>query len=242
MRKSAFLLAGAAMLALSIATSRPAEAGWHLDNVDYFDDEGDWVEFWSDDEGHRLIFVIEDGETIHYIADGFDNPNPEEGSGSEEDFDHLQDILKKHGGGLQRLTNIAGTPLGRALLRSGALIDPYHNPGDAGYEDGGGFGNGGGGGFTPGNGSPTEQLKRHAKNGGKSKGDGDDGDDLKPGEVGLFDDDMPGPPELVNPNPSAAHAWQRESGNGGDGSPHGGGAGGGSAGGGGGGGAAAGSH
>jgi hypothetical protein len=233
MRKSAFLLAGVAMLSLSIATSRPAEAGWHLDNVDYFDDEGDWVEFWSDDEGHRLIFVIEDGETIHYIADGFDNPNPEDGSGSEEDFDHLQDVLKKHGGGLQRLTNIAGTPLGQALLRSGGLIDPYHNPGDVGYEDGGGFGNGGGG-FTPGNGSPTEQLKRQAKNGGKSKGDGDDGDDLKRGEVGLFDDDMPGPPEIVNPNPAGTYAWEREGGDGGGagggGSP-GGGAGGGARGG-----------
>lgn len=236
MRKSAFLLAGAAMLALSIATSRPAEAGWHLDNVDYFDDEGDWVEFWSDDEGHILIFVIEDGETIHYIADGFDNPNPEDGSGSEENLDHLQDILKKHGGGLQRLTNIAGTPLGHALLRSGGLIDPYHNPGDIGFEDGGGFGGGRGGGITPGNGSPTEQLKRRL---GKGHEDGDDDDD--DGDktiVGLFDDDMPGPPEIVNPNPAAANNWEREGGNGAGGARSGGSPGGGSGSGGGGGGAA----
>ncbi|MBI2253877.1 MAG: hypothetical protein HYU58_04590 [Proteobacteria bacterium] len=228
MRKSALLLAGAVALSLSLATPRLAKAeyGWHLDHVDYFDDDGDWVEFWSDGEGRSMIFVIEDGETIGFIADGFDNPNPEEGSGSERNWDNLQDILKKHGGGLRRLTNLAGTPLGHTLLRNGNLIDPYHNPGDVGYEDGGGFG-GGGGGFTPGNGSPTEQLKRRAKNGGKSKGDGDDGDDLKPGEVGLFDDDMPGPPELVNPNPSATYAWEREGANGGGarggGSPGGGG-------------------
>lgn len=203
MRKSMFLLAGAVVLAMSAASTGPTKAdyGWHLDNVDYFDDDGDWVEFWSDDEGHILIFVIEDGKTVGYIADGFDNPNPEEGSGSERNWDNLQDILKKHGGGLQRLTNIAGTPLGHALLRSGGLIDPYHNPSDVGYEDGGGLGGSGGGGFTPGNGSPTEQLKRHVGKGNKSKGDGDDGDDLKPGVVGLFDDDMPGPPEIVNPNP-----------------------------------------
>lgn len=232
MRKSALLLAGAVALSLSLATPKTVQAdyAWHLDHVDYFDDDGDWVEFWSDGEGHSLIFVIEDGKTIGYIADGFDNPNPEEGSGSERNWDNLEDILKKHGGGLQRLTNLAGTPLGHALLRSGGLIDPYHNPGDVGYEDGGGFG-GSGGGFTPGNGSPTEQLKRQAKNGGKSKGDGDDGDDLKPGEAGLFDDDMPGPPELVNPNPSAAYAWEREGGNGGGArSPGGGNAGGGAAG------------
>lgn len=213
MRKAALLLAGAAALTLSLAGSRPAAADWHLDNVDYFDDDGDWVEFWSDDEGHRLIFVIEDGETIHYIADGFDNPNPEEGSGSEEDFDHLQDILKKHGGGLQRLTNIAGTPLGHALLRSGGLIDPYHNPADVGYEDAGGYGNGGGGGITPGEGSPTEQLKRKL---GKGHEDGDDDDDKDDTTtVGLFDDDMPGPPEIVNPNPVSAPTWERGGGNGG---------------------------
>jgi hypothetical protein len=233
MRKSAFLLAGAAMLALSIAASRPAEAGWHLDNVDYFDDEGDWVEFWSDDEGHRLIFVIEDGETIHYIADGFDNPNPEDGSGSDEDLDHLQDVLKKHGGGLQRLTNIAGTPLGHALLRSGGLIDPYHNPGDAGYEDVAGGGNGGGG-ITPGNGSPTEQIKRKLGK-GHEDGDDDDDSDAHTTNVGLFDDDMPGPPEIVNPQPVSANNWERRGGNGaggagGDGSPGGGASGGGAAG------------
>lgn len=210
MRKSQILLAGAVALAMSIAILHPAQADWHLDNVDYFDDDGDWVEFWSDDEGHRLIFVIEDGETIHYIADGFDNPNPDEGSGSQEDFDNLTDILKKHGAGLRRLTNLAGTPLGHTLLRSGGLIDPYHNPADVGYEDGGGFSNGTGGGFTPGNGSPTDQLKRHLGKGNKSKGNGDDGDDLKPGAAGLFDDDMPGPPEIVNPSPASVFSQNNE--------------------------------
>ena len=206
MWKSKLLVASATALALSMVLLNPAKADWHLDNVDYFDDDGDWVEFWSDDEGHRLIFVIEDGETIHYIAVGFDNPNPEEGSGSEENWDHLADLLKKYGAGLERMTNLAGTPLGHVLLRNGNLIDPYHNPSDVGYEDTGGFG--GGGGFTPGNGSPTEQLKRQVKKGGKSKGDGEDGDDLKSGDVGLFDDDMPGPPEIVNPNPTS-HNFDR---------------------------------
>ena len=215
MWRSKLLLAGVAALAISTATLSPAQAeyGWHLDKVDYFDDDGDWVEFWSDGEGHTLIFVIEDGETIGYIADGFDNPNPEEGSGSKSDWDNLTDILKKHGAGLERITNLAGTPLGDILLRGGNLIDPYHNPADVGYEDGGGYGSGGGG-FTPGNGSPTEQLKRHAGKGNKSKGDGEDGDDLKRGEVGLFDDDMPGPPDIVNPNPTS-HSFKL--GNGGQG-------------------------
>lgn len=203
MWRSKLLLAGAAALAISLggAAAARADYGWHLDKVDYFDDDGDWVEFWSDGEGHTLIFIIEDGETIGYLADGFDNPNPEEGSGSQDDWDHLTDLLKKHGAGLKRIVNLAGTPLGGVLLRGGHLIDPYHNPGDVGFEDTGGQGGGGGGGFTPGAGSPTEQLKRHAGKGNKSTGDGEDGDDLKRGEVGLFDDDMPGPPDIVNPNP-----------------------------------------
>jgi len=208
MRRSNLLLAGATALVIAMATLHPAIADWHLDNVDYFDDEGDWVEFWSDGEGHTLIFVIEDGETIGYIADGFDNPNPVDGSGSQEDWANLTDLLKKHGAPLERLTNLAGTPLGHALLRSGGLIDPYHNPADVGYEDSGGFSAGTGGGFTPGNGSPTDQLKRHLGKGNKSKGDGDDGDDLKPGAAGLFDDEMPGPPEIVNPNPTSHSAMQ----------------------------------
>lgn len=202
MRRSLLLLAGAAALALTLSLQTPARAEyvWHLTNVDYFDDEGDWVEFWEDGEGHRLIFVIEDGETIAFIADGFDNPNPLEGSGSDEDTDHLIDLAKKRGARIERITNLAGTPLGHRLLQGGHLIDPVHNPGDAGFEEDGGYGNGGGG-FTPGHGSPTEQLKKNARKGNKSTGDGEDGDDLKPGEVGLFDDNMPGPPELVNPNP-----------------------------------------
>jgi hypothetical protein len=203
MRKSILLLAGAAALALSLTFQQPARAdyGWHVTHVDYFDDEGDWVEFWEDGEGRRLIFVIEDGETIAFIADGFDNPNPVDGSGSNEDMDHLIDLAKKRGAKLERITNLAGTPLGHQLLRGGHLIDPVHNPSDVGYEDGGGFGGGSGGGFTPGNGSPTEQLKKNARKGNKSTGDGEDGDDINPTEVGLFDDNMPGPPELVNPNP-----------------------------------------
>jgi hypothetical protein len=214
-------LAGATVLALAMATFHPAKADWHLDNVDYFDDDGDWVEFWSDDEGHRLIFVIEDGETIHYIADGFDNPNPEEGSGSEENLDNLQDILKKHGRGLQRLTNLAGTPLGHALLRSGGLIDPYHNPGDVDYEDTEGFSAGTGGGITPGNGSPTEQLKRQIAKGGKDEDD-DDNDDANT-NVGLFNDDMPGPPEIVNPATNRNRIIEHEAGREGGGNAGGGG-------------------
>ncbi|WP_303979503.1 hypothetical protein [Dongia mobilis] len=233
MRRVNLLLAGAAALVMTMTTVHAARADWHLDNVDYFDDDGDWVEFWSDDEGHRLIFVIEDGETIHYIAVGFDNPNPVEGSGSEEDWDHLTDLLKKHGAEIERRTKLAGTPLGHVLLRNGNLVDPYHNPSDVGYEDAGGLG-GGGGGFTPGNGSPTDQLKRQMKKGSKSKGDSDDGDDLKSTDVGLFDDDMPGPPDIVNPNPVSQlkrnnNGWERRGGGGESGGGSGGGGGGGAA-------------
>ena len=39
--------------------------------------------------------------------------------------------------------------------------------------------------------------------GGKNGGDGDS-DDAKPSECGLWDDAMPGPPELVNPAPPAS--------------------------------------
>jgi hypothetical protein len=64
----------------------------------------------------------------------------------------------------------------------------------AGYPHGPGFdGNGG---------SMAGQIRDALKSGKKQGGGGDD-DDAKPSDAGLFDDSMPGPPELVNP------AWKR---------------------------------
>jgi hypothetical protein len=64
----------------------------------------------------------------------------------------------------------------------------------------GGAGYPGGPSFDGYGGSMAGQVIGAIKGGKKGGGDGE-GDGAKPEEYGLFDDSMPGPPELVNPAP-----------------------------------------
>jgi hypothetical protein len=183
------------------ANPAAADKGHHnfsLDTVDYGEDDGDWVEFWKDDQDQTWVFVVE-----HYkyttIITPYDDPAPDD---SEERGDLTSTIalLKQRGGALVMGPAFSDSPLGKRLTQAGKGLIPVYNPSDVGFQDDGGVGSGGGG-FDPGGGSIEEQLKKHAKHGNGNGGKGDDGGDLKPSDAGLFDDDMPGPPPLVNPNP-----------------------------------------
>ncbi len=57
--------------------------------------------------------------------------------------------------------------------------------------------------FEPNSGGPKEHIKKAAKKGGLNKKDSSGGDPDKKAGVGQggFFGDLPGPPELVNPNP-----------------------------------------
>ena len=72
-----------------------AEYGWHLDKVDYFDDDGDWVRILVRRRRPYADLRDRGRQTIGYIADGLTTRNPEEGSGSKSDWDNLTDIPKK---------------------------------------------------------------------------------------------------------------------------------------------------
>lgn len=174
----------------------PAKAGDYtmtFETADYGEKDGDWVEYWRDSDGGEWIFVIQNYRCISAIAP-WNDPGPDDDKDGQTDIKSIIAILKQHGGPLVMNSAFARSPLGKLLIREGKGIIPVYNPSDSGFEDGGT----GSGGFDPGAGSPEAQLKKRAKHGSGDGGKGDDGSDLKPGEVGLFDDDSPVSPEKLS--------------------------------------------
>lgn len=195
----------------SLAAPALADVGTREHWIDYGEEEGDWIEVAIDDWGWAYVIVVEDYEVVEVLADklGADNPNPLEGSGTSLNRDQLEDALRRKGARLATVEEFANTPLGRLLISRGATLETLHNPAEVGLIDS--ILGGGGGGFNPTEGSVKDQLRKSANSQGNG-GEGDDGDDLKPGEAGLFDDEMPGPPELINPNPVRREDKGRNSG------------------------------
>ena len=162
----------------------------------YTDEDGVVYELyrWNDETFEWLIYP--DGTII--IID-WGNPNPEDGTDEGKDLETILALLKQHGGPANPVVDFLGTPLGVALVEGGKTIIPIHNPAELAdlFEDAGGFG-GNAGGFDPMGGSIQEQLKKAARGG---DGDGDDGDGDEPPTGAGFWNDLPGPPDLVNPAP-----------------------------------------
>ncbi len=179
-----------------------------------YDKEGNIVEQWFYDRYGTLQSGI-----------FFDsNPNPDDSSsGMKGDYSSAVPLAKQN----SELKGIVGgfeydwarTPIGRHRTGSGNGKIPAHNPNpddDNGastppnplkppdFDPGSGFGGGSSGWFNPNSGSPAGQLKKHGKKRGNQGGGDDSGSDPTGGD-GMFGD-LPGPPELVNPNPVSTMA------------------------------------
>jgi hypothetical protein len=196
-------LLGAVLGALVVAApicATPAVAG--LVSVDYAEKDGTWVEEWVDKDGYHAWFFYVDYKMVEVEWAPPGNPTPDDAGRDPGDLKTKIALAKKRGARIEKIeTPFGKSPVGRERLANGEGLEPVYNPPETGFE---GEGDGiGGGGFDPGGGSLQEQLKKRAKHGSGNGGKGDDGSDLKPGDVGLFDDSMPGPPPLVNPNPVA---------------------------------------
>jgi len=195
---------GAAMLCAaqtSPAFADKASKSTTLESVDYGEKDGDWAEFWKDEQDREWVIIVKNWEIVDVITPNGD-PGPEDDGRQPGDLNDAIALLKQRGGPVALDPAFADSPLGRRLTRAGKGLIPVYNPSDVGFEDGGVSGHG----IDPGAGSPEDQLKRRARHGKGDGATGDDGSDLKPGDVGLFDDDMPGPPPLVNPNPVSVTA------------------------------------
>jgi hypothetical protein len=206
---------------IAFALLVPARYGAADDEVVWWQmNDGDETYYVVEFRGNWFLVVKYEDETYFWYAiPESDNPSPDDGTTTPGDWDSRLALLKQAGGGGLAGPALEQTPLGKLLTGKGKGIGPLHNPsGDspsgqspssigfanshqeyeefwagAGYPLGPGFdGNGG---------SIGGQIKEGLKH-GKKKGSGGN-NDSKPSDGGLWDDAMPGPPELVNP------AWQK---------------------------------
>lgn len=199
----ATFLGAAAFTTFGTATTARA-AEWQ---DEWHDNDGSYIEIWKNDDGSLFIWGHDaDGEQWTYTPG--DNPNPFDEtvpSGPTSLEDILELIKKAHGEGLQPDVDFWGNVLGKGMTGRGEGLIPVYNPSEKTYDDG----TGGGTGFDPNGGDFGDQLGHHGSPGGQSSGGqdkGDHADDMHgwdPQKTGLFEDDMPGPPELINPNPVA---------------------------------------
>ena len=134
------------------------------------------------------------------------NPTPDSTSSGEKDMDMLIQLLKQHGGPVQRVEAFEGTPLGKKMIASGKGKVPVWNPAEfKARENAYAEAMGVSGGFDPNAGSPASQLKQGINKAGAPKGgSGDKGStERRRQQLGLYTDDMPGPPAIVYPQ------WRR---------------------------------
>lgn len=207
-------------LMLTLISSRAAQAA-----LEYYatveDSKGTKYDIYIDNDKGVTAFFGDNGEVFIFYDDG--NPNPVDGTTAPGDYDSMEDLLKQQGGTGYLQTSWEDTFLGGYLSDYGA--GPYHNPADG--DDSGGLSPHGGTAFkTPEElaeeafaGGGVDSTTRFDGNGGsvggqledaiRTGGRGDDGnsdDDVKPSVGGFWGEDMPGPPELVNPSPEWTEA------------------------------------
>lgn len=211
-RNSVLALTGAAVLFGAAALGSPnaasaAEPGHPGTLVLWDADSG--AAWWLDEDSGKIYrgWIEDHGEwgeiVVYWLYYDPGNPSPESPSSGEDDLGTRIALLKQRGGAGEVPVDDSKTVLGKELLSRGAGLVPVWNPGDVmneSYDGAGGVG--GFPGFDPNGGSFSSQLKNASKHGSSSDDDhGDDPD--RPEDGGFWGDDMPGPPDLVNPNPVA---------------------------------------
>ena len=213
-RRSPWITAFACALALFVAPLSVTQAAWVVVGfaAGEAEDEEAFVIRWMDPEtGVSYVeAVYKDGSKAYWP----DNPNPDSGTTSPGDNEMRMSLLKQAGGLGYLEPSWQKTPLGAALADKGP--GHYHNPSDD--EDYGGVspskieffdprdvyeemmtgGVSSGVNLDGNGGSLGGQLEDAIRRG--TKGDNDDNDDgARPSDGGFWGDDLPGPPELVNP-------------------------------------------
>ena len=205
-------------LNLSVADAKPIMVWFHdsddgKTHIVTKDDEADLWLYWRYNEDGYL-------EHLEVIPDA-GNPNPEDGTTTPGDKETWKALLKQQGGTGYLTPTWQDTPLGTFLADQS--IGPVHNPGEGDDEGGlspsgisfkdpkdlanevGGEGALGNPGGIDGNGGPIGgQIDNLLRKKGTNGSDDDDDNGAKPSDGGFWGEDMPGPPELVNPATAGA--------------------------------------
>jgi YD repeat-containing protein len=190
-----------ALIVTGLGSPNSAYADEHI--IEYHNEDGSVMEFYKDENGNYWAWITwADGEQTSYTFD--DNPNPEDPNGDSGAMtpEKLKALIEKYAGEMSAYEEeFWSSFFGKYLADKDLGIVPVHNPSPIAYDF---EGEGGGLGFDPNGGNIVDQL-------GDPKGDPDnpnDGEDREdygtetPPSPGMFEDDMPGPPELINPNPT----------------------------------------
>jgi hypothetical protein len=170
-------------------------------------DNGAVVEVFHDADTGEWVFVVFESDYVVYYKDGEDNPNPEDSTGDgRSDWQGRLDLAKQKGGGAITI-DPQDFLFGQGQTARGEGLVSVHNPFDVfrAYEEetgGGGFG-GGYSGDGEGFAAWLRSKIKHGGGGGGGGGGGEDdyGDEDKDPSKGMFPsgEELPGPPELVNP-------------------------------------------
>ena len=197
---AAFL--GVAMFA-TLGSAQPAHADTHI--IEYHNEDGSVIEIWQDNNGKLYAWGTEaDGEQWSYTFD--DNPNPDDPSSSDGPMtpEKIKEMIRKYAGEMSKPEEeFWDNFIGKYMSGNGDGLIPHYNPSDSGqaYDDG----TGAGGGFDGNGGDILDQMRGHGSggaSGGQDKGEhADDTYGTETPKDGMYEDDMPGPPELINPNP-----------------------------------------
>jgi hypothetical protein len=187
-----------ALTIASLGGPTAAHADTHI--IEYHNEDGSVIEIWMDDKGNLYAWGTEaDGEQWSYTFES--NPNPDDPSSADGGItpEKLKELIKKYAGEMAELEeDFWDSFIGRYLGDKNLGINPVHNPNPVGYEFEGELG---GPGFDPNGGDILDQLGTPPGTPEDPNKTDDDRDDYgtETPRTGMYEDDMPGPPEIINP-------------------------------------------
>jgi len=191
-----------ALAIASFGSPTSAHADEHI--IEYHNEDGSVMEFYKDDNGNYWAWITwANGDQTSYTFD--DNPNPEDPNSDSGAMtpEKLKELIKKYAGEMSEYEEeFWSSFFGKYLADKDLGIVPVHNPSPIGYE----FEGAGGGGFDPNGGDILDQLGTPPGD-PRDPNEGHEDEDKDPAHTstgGMYEDDMPGPPELINPNPVLA--------------------------------------
>jgi len=230
MKKFLITLATVAALMFADGPSNPALAYYNEPVAFYVQQDGSgeytvlYEKFKNPNTGEMNYRWVHYDSDDNVIASGWINPDPTGDGGTEPgDEKSRLNLLLQKGGPLNMTPAFAKTPLGKLLISKGTGLVPVYQPsddegGDPSTGAGGSsdldvktelepenFGNWGGIPYDPSMGPIEEFVKSKLGKGPPPEtgddGDGDSSDEKLGTDSGVLFGDLPGPPELVNPDP-----------------------------------------
>src|SRR5690349_16288596 len=102
-QRSALMLGAAMVIGTMLASpamATKASGKTDLVDVDYGEHEGNWTEWWVDEEDRTWVLIYHNYELVDVVIPEGINPAPDGDEDAPGDLDTLIQLLKQHGGAL----------------------------------------------------------------------------------------------------------------------------------------------